>query len=847
MKSTVLPALVLALVFLPAADGGSPSSISVSRISLDGDWEFASAGTGDWRPAVVPGCVHLDLMRNGLIPDPFYREQENEVQWVAEEDWDYRKDFILPSPVFKMPRIDLVCRGLDTLARIEINGREVGSADNMFRSWRFDVKPFLKAGGNEIRIRFESPVKEQRRLERRLPYKLPGEAPHLRKAPYHFGWDWGPRLATSGIWRSIGLEAWDAARIDRLQLIQDVLSPSRAEVRVRAEILSGEEKSVAAEIILEGRNGLRITEPVRLQAGRNRLEFPLTIRNPALWWPAGMGSQALYTVRLTLRQGADVLDAAALRTGLRTLTLEHEPDEWGTCFRFAANGVPFFAKGGNWIPADSFPPRVTRERYARLLGDCVKAHMNMVRVWGGGIYESPDFYDLCDELGLVVWQDFMFACALFPGDEDFVANVSAEAEDVVRDLRRHPSLALWCGNNECEEGWFHWGWKETYPETVWRDYEKIFHELLPEIVRRHDPGRAYWPSSPHSLRPGDPRAEDSGDMHVWDVWHGREPFESYRLKGHRFMSEFGFQSFPLLETVRAYARPDDWNLTSPVMEHHQKNPRGNSLILHYLLDRYRMPGDFKSLLWLSQVLQAEGMKIAVEHFRCQKPRTMGALYWQINDCWPVASWSGIDYFGRWKALHHYARRFFAPVLAAPIARQGRLDIHVVSDLLRPMDGVLHWTLASNDGRVIDRGAAPVRLEPGESRAVLSRTEDEWLSGRRGRDVYLHCAIKEKSRVLSDNVHHFVPLKTVDLPDPGLRWSLAPDEAGAAVTVSALRLAKNVHLEAPGLEGRFEDNFFDLLPGQSRTVVFHSPRRLDLPELEKILVLRSLRDSFARSP
>ncbi|MBM3296673.1 MAG: glycoside hydrolase family 2 protein [Candidatus Aminicenantes bacterium] len=842
-KALAAAALVLTLASATCRNPAHSGPGAVRRVSLDGRWEFTAAGGEDWRPAVVPGCVHLDLMRHNLIPDPFYRDAESAVQWVEEEDWRYRRIFDLDEAFLAEERVDLVFDGLDTFARITVNGRELGSTDNMFRAWKFPVKPFLRPGRNEILIRFDSPVKRERLLERRLPYKLPGEAPHIRKAPYQFGWDWGPRLATSGVWRPAALEAWSAARIEDLQLIQDVLTPARAALRVKAEILSTGNLAAAAEIALEGINGHRLRKSVRLEPGPNSLECVMEVENPSLWWPAGMGEQPLYTLRLILRRGPEVLDSASLRTGLRTLTLEQIPDAWGTCFRFSANGVPFFAKGGNWIPADSFPPRVTRERYERLLEDCVRAHMNMIRVWGGGIYESPDFYDLCDELGLVVWQDFMFACALYPGDEDFLLNESAEAGDIIRRLRHHPCLALWCGNNECEEGWFHWGWKEALPASVWSDYERIFHDLLPRAVRLHDPGRAYWPSSPHSLRPGEPRAEDSGDMHVWDVWHGGRPFESYRDKGHRFLSEFGFQSFPLLETVRTFARPEDWSLSSPVMRHHQKHPRGNDIILHYLDGRYRMPEDFESLLWLSQVLQAEGMKTAVEHFRSLKPRTMGALYWQLNDCWPTASWSGIDYTGRWKALHYYARRFFSPVLAAVIPREGKLDVHVVSDRLRPLRGELRWTLASYDGRRVYGGRADVDVAAGGATVVLSRPMESFLSGTRPEEVYLHCSLEEDGRLLSSNIHHFTPLKTVDLPDPGLTWRLTTSGGEPAVTVSALRLAKNVHLEAPGFDLRFEDNFFDLLPGEERTVAFDVSSPADISLLKKILRARSLRDSY----
>jgi beta-mannosidase len=833
----------------PFAGGINPEApdTGLRGLPLDGAWEFRQAGKTDWAAAAVPGCVHLDLMRLGLIPDPFYRDNEKKVQWVENEDWEYRKIFEVPAVLFRQPHLELVCCGLDTFARLTLNGRRLGETNNMFRTWRFDLKPFLREGKNELLVLFASPVVKEQALEKTYALKLPGNAPHVRKAPFHFGWDWGPRLVTSGIWRSLMLEAWEAAKVESLQVFQDRLNSRLAALRLRVEIRADSEFSAGIEITVEGPNGQRlehVAKKVRLKVGMNTMECKLRIRNPAMWWPAGMGGQPLYTFRLNLSRGQTHLDSSSIRTGLRTLILEQKPDPWGTSFRFSANGIPFFAKGGNWIPADVFPPRLTRQKVERMLRDFRSANMNMIRVWGGGVYESPDFYDLCDELGLVVWQDFMFAGQMVPGDSEFLENVRAEAEEVVKALRHHPSLALWCGNNEGEEGWFHWGWKESLPHFVWDDYERIFDVLLPQTVLALDPGRPYWPSSPHSLTPGDPRSPASGDMHYWGVWHGREPFEQYQKIFHRFLSEFGFQSFPLLETVKAYARPEEWNIASPVMEGHQKHPEGNRLILHYLLDRYRQPKDFESLLWLSQVLQAEGMKTAVEHFRSQMPRIMGALYWQLDDCWPVASWSGMDYFGRWKALQYYARRFFSPVLVAPVARDGRLDVFLVSDLRQSLEARLTWSLRTYEGRLVTSQSTVVRIEPGRSLAAFSKPLEELKAGEKDSNAYLHFELQGIKEILSSNIYHFSRLKKVDLPDPEITYSL---EAGTGdtlvVRLAAKRFAKDVYLEASGLEGRFEDDFFDLLPGQPRLVRFLGEGKVKLEDFSRALKIQTLRDTY----
>ena len=837
-----LVALTLAgILITPAQMRGQTAALI--KLPLDGDWEFRQLGQETWHPARVPGCVHLDLMAVGLIPDPFYRDNELRVQWVEKEDWEYRKELRVPVTLTNKAHIELVALGLDTFATIFLNGQKVGAADNMFRKWRFDIKPFLHPGQNELLIRFDSPVRRAQAFEANLPYKLPGGSPHVRKAPYHFGWDWGPRLVTSGIWRPLAIEAWEGARLGDLEITQEFMERNRFLLKTKAEVIADRGLEVAVKASILGRKPFSHSESVRLKPGSNFNEKSFSIINPDLWWPAGMGPQNLTKIRIDLYRKGRLLDTVEKRIGFRTLTLEQREDEWGRSFRFVVNGVPFFAKGGNWIPADSFPPRVTREKYESLLRDCVAANMNMLRVWGGGIYESPDFYDLCDELGLVVWQDFMFACAMFPGDAAFLENVEAEADDVVRELRHRPSLALWCGNNECEEGWFHWGWREQLPATVWDDYEKIFHQMLPRTVERLDPGRAYWPSSPHSEKVGEPRSDRSGDMHYWGIWHGREPFPEYRKKFHRFFSEFGFQSFPLLETVEKFTLPQDRNIASPVMEQHQKHPEGNRLILLYLLDHYRLPKDFESLLWVSQVLQAEGMKTAVEHFRSQMPRTMGALYWQVNDCWPVASWSGTDYFGNWKALHYYAKRFFSPVLVVPIDDGKDLRVYVVSDLDQTLDAELHLGVARYDGTVVEEGKTALRIDPRTSRLVVSKPLEELRSGLPPEEVYVFCELKQGESPIGSNIYHFSPLKRVGLPWPEIRADVLARDDGLFVRLQSTKFAKDVYLSVPGIKGRFSDNFFDLVPGRTVEVGFISDRPPGAEELRQALKVISLRDTY----
>ncbi len=833
------PALSRAAASVPR----TVTSSNVDHLALTSNWEFRQVGKDAWLKASVPGTVHQDLMANGLIPDPFDGDNELKVQWVENADWEYREVFTLDPRILAKSHIELVCKGLDTYATITLNGKPVGRADNMFRTWSFDVKPLLQSGPNDLRIVFDSPVRREKELAKAVPYVIPGNAPHSRKAPYSFGWDWGPRLATSGIWRQIGLDAWDEARITDLAVAADLSSKNAARLDIRVEVISDRDLKTDLEVFVPETDQV-VSTPLAVTKGRSSHTLAVRIKKPKLWWPAGMGDQNLYVVHASLFQGHHLLDHTARRIGLRKMELVQDKDAWGHGFYFRVNGVPFFAKGGNWIPADSFLPRLDETRYRRLLESCTAANMNMLRVWGGGAYESEDFYDLCDELGLVIWQDFMFACQMVPGDQAFLDNVRAEAEDAVKAIRHHPSLALWCGNNECEEGWFFWGWKETLPAALWGDYQKVFNEILPQAVARLDPGRPYWPSSPHTLnKDGDPRSEESGDMHYWMVWHGQEPFEAYQTHYHRFYSEFGFQSFPLLATVKTYARPEDWNITSPVMEQHQKNAAGNRLIMLYMLDRYRLPKDFESLLWTSQVQQAEGMKMAVEHYRSQMPRIMGALYWQIEDCWPVASWAGLDSLGTWKALQYYARRFYNPVLVTAIARGSDLVVNAVADAGRSGPAEFRWSIRSYAGDILAEKAQPFTLESNKSLELLKASFEELRRGRPENEVYFACEIVRGSEVLNSNVYHFAMPKRVSWPDPQIASKISTASGWPVVELTAKSFAKDVFLEVPGCPGRFEDNFFDMLPGRTYKVRFLPEEGANIELLKTALRMRSLRDSY----
>ena len=829
----------------------------LQRRSLGGGWRFCRVGERRGRPGNVPGSVHADLLALGEIEDPFYRENEKSLQWIGETDWRYWRDFRVGAALLESERVLLRCHGLDTLATIRINGKLVARTDNMHRTWEFDVKRALVRGRNRIEITFASAVREVHK--RQKAERLPGwfdmqcieGANWLRKEPCNFGWDWGPGLVTCGIWREIELIAFDTTRLADVRIRQDHSSARGVvlEVELRAERARSAKPSklTAALTLLDGEEPVA-RDRVRLPRGRGRAT--LQVEKPRLWWPNGMGEQTLYTLRIELcDESGRVRDTWTRRIGLRTLELVREPDAGGESFGFAVNGVPFFAKGANWIPADAILARLKADDYRRLLGDAAAVHMNMLRVWGGGIYEEDLFYDICDELGICVWQDFMFACATYPAHRrEFLDNVRAEAADNVARLRHHACLALWCGNNELEMGLVADEWTDW--TMSWDDYRPLFDELLPGVVEDLDPETAYWPSSPHTPGPLERRREANdpalGDAHLWGVWHGGLPFEWYRSCEHRFNSEFGFQSFPEPRTVEGYTEASDRNITSPVMEHHQRSHIGNTTIMRYMLEWFRMPTSFERTLWLSQILQGLAVKYAVEHWRRAMPRGMGTLYWQLNDCWPVASWSSIDFHGRWKALHYFARRFFAPVLVSGVedAGRGRLAIHLTSDLSRSCSGQLRWLATRVDGKRMASGSRELRIAARRSRRVQSLDLRSALQACGERDLLIWLEFEGEGPVRSENLVTFARPKEMALRDPGIDWSVERTAGdGFELRLRARHPALWTWVEVEGCALRLSKNFFHLRPGRSERLTLCPETPLSLAELRRRLRVQSLIDTY----
>jgi beta-mannosidase len=816
----------------------------MQKTSLSGAWEFRQVGTEPWLPASVPGGVHTDLLALGRIPDPFVADNEKRVMWVAEADWEYRRTFSAPAAVLAEASVFLVCDGLDTLAEVCLNGQILGSTNNMFRQYRWEVKSQLKAKGNELLIRFPSTVGFARSQQSNkklagVSQAIPG-GPHVRKAPCQFGWDWGPMLPPIGIWKDLRLEGYSTARIEEIHLRQKH-TDGKVAVSAAVKLEQWQDQAVSAAMTVTAPDGsiFQVSEP----AIGGQVTLVEHIAKPQLWWPHGYGAQPLYQVEIIVRDGAKVLDQKKYRLGLRTIELSRKPDEWGESFTFVVNGVPVFAKGSDWIPADTFPTRLNRERLAGLLKSATATHQNMLRVWGGGFYEDETFYDLCDELGILIWQDGVFACSIYPLDDpEFLENVRVEMFENIKRIRHRASLALWCGNNEMEQGWESWAWSTEQNKVYKQAYEKFFYHIMPEWVAQLDPDTAYWPSSPSSNTPFiGTNSNDRGDAHYWEVWHGRKPFTAYRTVYPRFMSEFGFQSLPPLETVKTYARPEDWNMTSYIMEHHQRNDSGNGLMIGQMTDTFRMPKDFPTLVYLSMVLQAEGIRYGVEHWRRNKHRVSGIIYWQLNDCWPVASWASLDYYGRWKALHYAARRFYAPVMLSLFDQGMHISVHVTSDIAESFVGQVQWQLITLDGEVLRTGDSELEVGPYLSREVEDVTFN--LNDEQRRRVVFVCTLYRDGKPIDTKLALFVPNKHLDLSNPALKVDVIAEDGQAIFAVSSRSLARFVELSLEGADVVFSDNYFDVPAGWMVSITAPIPSGWSLDQVKQALRVKSLYDSF----
>ncbi len=853
-----LACLLTAVFFLntTAANAGVPSTV---RENLNTNWEFSESGHEKWCPAVVPGCVHTDLMNSKLIPDPFYGTNEADLQWIGKSDWLYRTSFDVPQDLLAKGNIDLVFKGLDTYADVYLNGSLILSADNMFREWRVPVKALLRETGNKMVIRFRDVFGVDMPKLESAPFQLLDQpnndqsdtmlAMYSRKAQFEFGWDWGARLVTCGIWRNVFLEGWYNYRLDNVQILQSDVSKASADIRAVFNITADKNTAANLSVDVNGREYSR--QKVALAPGDNSIPLTFVIEKPDLWWTNGLGTHYLYDFNCTVSDTNGFADSKDYKIGIRSLEVVREKDEYGMSFYVKLNGVPVFMKGANYIPQDNFLNRVTPERYGHIIRSAAAAHMNILRVWGGGIYENNEFYDLCDSNGILVWQEFMFACAMYPSDPAFLENVRQEAiQNVVR-LRNHPSILLFCGNNEDVVGWYQWGQKEKYSKNVQREFEADMHELyqvlLPEVVKEYDPGTYYHYTSPSAGFNDVPPSD--GDIHYWGVWHGHEPFSSFNTNIARFVSEYGFQSYPEMSTIRKFAAPQDMQLHSAVMLSHQRcmadnrkdKEYGNRLIQTYMEKHYRQPKDFPSYVYVSQVLQAEGDKAAMEAHRRNMPYCMGSMYWQIDDCWPVASWSSIDYYGNWKALQYYAEREYRTFLISQVETDDSLEFYVASDSLAPVDGKLRISVIDFNGRVVFSRDFPVTVEPDSSAMYVKVAEDDLVGDADKSNIVLISRLVSGDRVLADNTFLFKEPKDLSLKKPQLKITAVKDGEGYSLSLESNTFAMDVRLSLDDHNGFFSDNYFDLCPGETKMLEFKTKENID--DIAKELKIMSLVDSY----
>ena len=826
--------------------------IKMKKNVLSQNWQMKIFGenvygiANEWMDAEVPGSVYGNLLKKGLIPDPYYRMNELDALKLMEQDFGFRTTCTLSREQIEADCLLLRFDGIDTVSDIYFNDTYLGHCDNMHRAWEFDIAEIAKEGENQLEIKLYSPTKyiveENKKVYTGGSWESMKGFPHIRKAHCMFGWDWGPRIPDAGIFREVSILHGNTARLEQVYITQNWMENDTQEGNGKSGTEStAEQVTLHFDVTIEHftdreevdslvvKTALYDPEGVLIEANDESADKcwdRIAVKNPMKWWPNGYGSQPLYTVEVILEDGAGhVLDTFRKRIGLRTMTMNIDKDEWGECFAHEVNGVKIFAMGADYIPEDNILSRVTKERTRKLLEDAVAANHNCIRVWGGGYYPDDWFYDACDELGLVVWQDFMFACASYELDDTFEENVSAEIRDNIRRIRHHACLGLWCGNNEMETQTLDGTWEPSIKQKY--DYIKLYEYIIPKIVKEEDPATFYWPSSPSSGGNFDnPWDENRGDAHYWDVWHGNKPFTEYRKFYFRYLSEFGFQSFPCLKTVETFTEPEDRNIFSRVMEMHQRNRAANGKILDYLSATFLYPAGFDQLLYASQLLQADAVRYGIEHFRRHRGRCMGTVVWQLNDIWPVASWASIDYFGRWKALHYAEKRAFAPLMisceevgelserphciAQPAPIEKSVRIHVANETMEKVNGIVTWELRLPDSSILVSGKEEVEIAPLDGVWLKKQDFSEYDELR----MYVSCAFIVNGQTVSENSCLFTAPKHFAFQDP----KLSCRREGNSLLISSAAFAKSVEIQGVDGDVRLSDNFFDMNAGEKRVEI-----------------------------
>lgn len=824
------------------------------KISLSGTWQWHAADSDAVYPGTVPGSVLSDMLALHLCEDPYWRTNEYKVKQLFYKDYTYSRSFTLTNAQCAAAKATLVFDGLDTLATVSLNGAVILNADDMHRTWCVDVTGKLQAE-NTLQVDFASPLRyiEAKDAESDIFYASTGcqhGNTYLRKAHYMFGWDWGPNLPDAGIWRGVRLHLVNTAELSDVRLRQ---FHEDGKVRITAEIVA-DVVNPAAELqavcTLTAPDGgeTRVTVPVK--NGKADAEF--TVEHPELWWPNGYGAQPLYTVTVTLQSADKAVDSYTCRLGLRTITVCTDKDEFpGSQFAVVVNGQKIFSMGANYIPEDNIRGRVTAERSRRLIADCAAANFNMIRIWGGGYYPDDAVYDACDEYGILVWQDLMFGCNVYDLEDHFEQNILAETTDNVRRLRHHACMALWCGNNEMEWGWASWARLEGHRAKYKADYIKMFELLLPRCVHAADDQTYYWLSSPSSGGSfDDPNDWERGDKHYWDVWHSGKPFTEYRNYKFRFCSEYGFQSFPTQKTLDTFSLPEDQNIFSEVMESHQKNGMANTKIFTYVSDYYLYPKNMQCIAYISQILQLKAIQYGVEHWRRNYGRCMGSLYWQLNDCWPVASWASIDCDGRWKALHYGAKRFYSRFMATACEKEElspEIDYYIHNEGFAPRKAELTVRLFRSDFTTVWEKTVPVEIDPFKVENVLHCDFSEFLADDEARHgTAAAYELRENGEIISRGTTLFVKPKHFHFAKPSYTAAVTEDAEKYTLHITADTFASYVELTFADADCVLSDNYFDITTPAGVTVTIDKsqlPSHPTAKELEKQLHILSVADTY----
>ena len=812
------------------------------------NWEFYCDSSQSWLKANVPGNIHTDLLNNNLIPNPFYCANEYKLQWIGEKEWHYRKIFAIQKLDEKQERnYEIVFDGLDTHAEVFLNSVKIGQADNMFLQWVFPIPDSLLKYENILEVIFRPASDFNNSMKEKNAYSIPDKRIYSRKAQYHSGWDWAPRYETIGIYKNVYLRYWEKLRIVNVKLEQDIISDTAAYLTAYIDLES--ENYYNGDIRISSPDNLfdTVIQSIEIFEGRNIYPISFRIPNPRLWWCNGLGEAFLYNFDFRINTKFRH-ETKRIRSGLRQIELITELDTDGQAFYFIINGLPVFARGANWVPAEFFNGNNSYKNYLELLTKAKDANFNMIRVWGGGIYENDDFYLICDSLGIMVWQDFMFACAMYPDDEQFISNVEKEIEYQVKRLHNHPSIVLWCGNNEISNAWFDWGWQKQFElthddsEKIWKSYDNLFHRIIPEIISKNDKSRIYIPSTPF-YGWGRPESRTHGTSHYWGVWWGMKDFNEYNRNTGRFMGEYGFQSFPELKSMKNFIPTDSMFLYSESIKAHQKHPFGFEAIKQYMKKYYKIPIQAENYFYISQLLQAEALQTAVDAHLSAMPYCMGSLFWQYNDCWPVISWSVIDYYKQAKAAYYVAKKSFDKNHIAIIKQNRGFEVFLVNHHYKTINSQIEMQIISFQGDTIYHQTKNIVLPILSSVKTDNLNIPDSIAKLSLNDIFIQFTLKEKSSQEIIAERSFTPGNPTKLRLPEAEFNVIVNKSNDLweIKLKSSNFVKSLYINCINVSGSYSDNYFDLLPNREETIIFTTDNTKTSPDFR----FKSLNDLIER--